>query len=406
MGTGNNDQEGRVARGKVIVLGAHYGALSVVRALGREGLHVILAASDSHDHACHSKFVSELVVAPDPADGGDELLEVLTETKRDWGGALLIPTLDEYVIFVSKNQAELKKRFVFTVQGWELIRTILLKNLLYAAAREAAVPAPKFCVPDSVQDLEQKQDGLCYPCILKPYESRRFSKIYGTKVLMAHNPQELVEKFIDTQQNQLDVMVSEIIPGDDSSIFSYRSYIDSQGELLAEMCTQKLRQYPPRFGQGSVVRTIPMIPEIRAHALRLLRSLGYRGESSAEFRLDCRDDCYKLMEINVRPVVTEWLFVEAGINFPYITYLDLVENTREVPHGYDPEIYWIHNHWEMVNLIRSLRAGHLNLREFFRPYGKKRVFAIPFSEDPAQFLTELYQNGRVALRRMQERSPW
>ena len=388
------------------MLGGHYGGLSVARAFGREGMRVTLVSALPHDHACHSRHVAELVVAPDPAERPEELLKVLMDPNRDWDRALLVPTLDEYVMFVSRNREELKKRFAFAVQDWGLIGNILIKDNLYAAAEAAGIPTPRFCVPDTVAALEKHLDRLHYPCIVKPFESRRFSVIYGTKVLMAHSPQELVEKFSDARQHGLDVMVSEIIPGDDCSIFSYRSYIDSRGGLLAEMCTQKLRQYPRRFGQGSVVRTIPIIGEIRDYGLRLLRGLGYRGESSAEFRLDHRDNCYKLMEINVRPVVTEWLFVAAGMNFPYLTYLDLVKDVRKPPEGYDTELHWIHNHWEIVNLVRSLRAGELNLREFFGLYGKKRVLVAPFFEDPVHFMSELYQCGRLALKRVEEGSPW
>jgi predicted ATP-grasp superfamily ATP-dependent carboligase len=106
--------------GKVIVLGASYGALAVVRALAKEGIPVILMFSDPHDHACHSRFTSQRVRIPNPMDDSEGLLALLMETKEDWDGALLIPTLDEYVIFVSQNRTELQKRYVFTVRDWDV----------------------------------------------------------------------------------------------------------------------------------------------------------------------------------------------------------------------------------------------------------------------------------------------
>lgn len=397
------DSDGRAGHTRAVVLGGHYGALSVARALGGQGLGVAVVATDRDDHACHSRFVSEVVVAPDPAEDSDGLLKVLMGSDEAWSGALLVPTLDEYVTWVSQNRAELGRKFVFAVQGWDVIEPIVSKNLLYATARGLGVPMPDFLVPDSVSSLDAWRDERHYPCILKPYESRRFSEIYGTKVLIARDHEELVRKYADTQDHMLDVMVCEIIPGEDSSIFTYHSYIDSRGEVLAEICTQKLRQYPSGFGQGSVVRTVPMIAEIRAHALALLRASGYRGESSTEFRLDSRDGRYKLMEINTRPIVYERLLVEAGVNLPHITYRDLVEDVRQAPEAYETDLHWIHNHWEFVNLVRLVKSGHLGLGRFLQPYGKKRVYAVPFFDDPVHFLREIGHNGALALRRIRER---
>jgi predicted ATP-grasp superfamily ATP-dependent carboligase len=396
-------KKGIGVRRKAIVLGGHYSALNVVRALGQNGIQVIVLSQSPHDHACHSKFVTEQVVIPDPVKNSDELLELLMGIERDWDGALLIPSLDPFIIFVSQNRSMLKKRFFFTVQNWDVIDRIINKNKLYPIAQGLDIPTPKIFLPESVQFIKERQSEMFYPCILKPNETHKFREVYGGKVLFVDNYQELIKMYVDTKQHGLEVMISEIIPGDDTSIFSYRSYIDSHGEVLAEMCTQKLRQYPTGFGQGSVVRTIPMIPEVRNQALKLLRKLSYRGQSSTEFRLDSRDGQYKLMEINTRPVVTEWLFVKAGINFPYLTYLDLVEDIREKPAAYLLELYWIHNIWESMTFVNSLVAGNLNLGSFFDPYWKKKVFILSFFEDPLHFLIEIFQYSKKAITRVLKR---
>lgn len=391
---------------KAIVLGESYGALAVTKALGKEGIQIILLASEprSNDHTCFSKFVSKRVTIPNPMDDSERLLRILMESGEDWDGALLIPTIDEYVIFLSQNSGELKKRFIPVVQDWELTKKIINKDTLYIQAQEIGVPTPRVYAPDSIEFLHEKRNYFSYPCILKPDESHIFDRIYGKKNFVIHDFHELVEKFTETHQDKLRMTVSEIIPGDDSAIYSYRSYIDSQGNVLAEMCTQKLRQYPPIFGRGSVVRTIPMIQEIRELALNLLRSFPYWGFSSTEFKLDHRDNRYKLMEINIRPVATSWLFIAAGINFPYITYLDHVENVRSPQLTYDEQLCWINLQWEIVNLIEFLKSGKLNLRRFFKPYGKNRVFAVSFSDDPKHFLMETYFAVIKALKGLKKRT--
>jgi predicted ATP-grasp superfamily ATP-dependent carboligase len=195
------------------------------------------------------------------------------------------------------------------------------------------------------------------------------------------------------------MMISEIIPGDDSQFFHYRSYIDGKDNVLAEICTQKLQQIPPGFGVARVSRTVPMIDALRVHTLDLLRSLHYRGVSSAEYKYDTRDEQYKLIEINSRPVIPELLFTEAGVNFSHISYLDLVEGVqRDVP-AYDPEIYWIDQFGEFYEMVRTFAGGRPAFGNYFRPYRKHRmVFCVPFFKDPLPALVRAAELIRLLMR--------
>ena len=203
----------------------------------------------------------------------------------------------------------------------------------------------------------------------------------------------MIEKFAEARHHELDVMVSEIIPGADSDLYHYRSYIDSQGSILAEMCTKKLRQHPPGFGVACVSKTIPMIHEIRQLALKLLRHFAYQGESSVEFKLDNRNNRYKLMEINIRPVLPELHFVAAGINFPFITYLDLVEGLKTERLVYDTDIYWIQNFSDTREFLRNLRFRKISLNDYLLPYRKRKVFCVPFFDDPMPFVMTSVEMG-------------
>jgi predicted ATP-grasp superfamily ATP-dependent carboligase len=375
--------------GKAIVLGQTKTALGVIHALASEGVKVIyLSTSQSNGDFSHfSRFVSQYVKVPSPKDGRDELIQLLMGTKQDWKGALLIPTNDLSVTFVSQNRDALGTRYVIPVQKWDIVRRILNKRSLYLKAKEIGVPTPRFLFPDSVESLLRKQNYLRYPCILKPFESWRFAEIFGKKVLIVNNFEELINKYMLTQHHNIDVMVSEIITGADSCFYHYRCYIDRKSSVLSEMCTQKLQQTPPVFGVARVSKTIPMIEEIRQLALSLLKSFSYNGVSSTEFKFDIRDKKYKLIEINVRPVLPERLFIEAGVNFPYITYLDYVEKIKPPASSYTSEIYWIDLFEEISELIRMLAGKKFLISNYLWPYRKKRkVLCIPFLYDPLPFV--------------------
>jgi predicted ATP-grasp superfamily ATP-dependent carboligase len=372
---------------KVIVMGGGAAALGVSRALALKDIEVIFLSTRPNDFARFTKFATRSIKAPSPINNSNELLELLMDTKEDWDGALLIPTIDSCVVFISQNREILSRRYIPAVQEWSIIKKIIDKGSLYRQAQQIGVPTPRILFPESNPSSIPRQGDISYPCILKPHQTTRFYSIFKKKVLIIKNYDDLVRLLPEVRHNNIDVMVSEIIPGPDHNLFHYRSFLDREGNVLAEMCTQKLRQHPPVFGQASASRTIPMIQEIRSYALKLLRSFSYHGVSSTEFKFDVRDNKYKLMEINNRPVLPERHFLAAGINFPYITYLDFVENVKIPKPDYKTEIYWIHNFFEIREFWRGLRSRNLNFRDFLEPYRKReKVFAVPLFDDPLPFL--------------------
>jgi len=375
-----------------VVLGHGDIALGVVRALAQSGVKVIYVSTATRDHAWFSKFISDRVRAPSLKDNGRELLGRLLKTRKNWDGALLMPCNDVSVSFISRNRDALKARYIPTVQGWDVISRIMNKRLLYLHAQEIGIPLAKVSFPDSIKSLAKHDDTLGYPCILKPYESHSFFDVYQKKVRVVHNPKELIEKFSDAQRHNVGVMVSEIVPGEDDCLFNYHSYVDTQGNVLAEMCLQKLRQHPVGLGVSCLSKTIPMIREVRAAALKLLKSFDYRGLSTVEFKYDSRDNQYKLMEINVRPVLQERLCMAAGMDLSSIAYLDLVEGVKKRITSYSHEIYWQHS---FLELIRLLYYRNLTLQSFLWPRTKNRVACVPLIDDPLPFVVKSWHCGGI-----------
>jgi predicted ATP-grasp superfamily ATP-dependent carboligase len=392
---------------KAIILGHGDAALGVLGALASVDIDCIyLSTSTNRREFSHfSRFPLDFMRAPSPRYESDKLLELLMETDKNWDGALLIPTSDYSVEFVSKNRDRLSTRYVPAVTDWETVGRILNKHSLYVQARQIGVPLPAFILPDNPEALEEYGRHLDYPCILKPSDSSRFYEIFHKKVTIINSFDELMTHYEETRRHNLNVMVSEIIPGEDSRLFHYRSYRDRNGGVLAEMCTQKLRQFPPHFGVARISKTVPLIQEIRQPALALLDQFSYRGISSIEFKRDSRDEQYKLIEINVRPVVPERLFVAAGINFPYIAYRDLIDNVQVTGTQYEAEVYWINLFSDIYEFTRTMGKGKFPVKEYFIPYRKKRkVYCMSLRDDPIPFLvrgTDLIKTiSGVAVKRL------
>jgi predicted ATP-grasp superfamily ATP-dependent carboligase len=381
---------------KALILGSGFVVYGAIRALGLHGIQIIHISSKRLDFARFSKFVHKSVVAPSASNRSIELLSILINLPKEYDGALILPTDDDNVVFVSKNRNILAQRYVPAPQDWKVIGKIIDKKTLYIEAQKINIPTPDVFFPESVDDIWRIQNDLSFPCILKPYQTPGFKLVFKKKVLIIKNFKELVQQFRMVRKHNLDVMISEIIPGADNQLFHYRSYIDDQGEILAEMCTQKLRQHPPGFGMACAAKTIPIRSETKFLSQSLLKHLGYQGESSVEFKFDQRDNQYKLMEINVRPVLPESHFIAAGINFPYITYMDLVEKEKKKKAGYKNDIYWINNITDAWEFLRNLNSKNFNFIEFFYPYRQRKVFCIPFFSDPLPLIMISLKIGNLA----------
>ena len=364
----------------VLILGTGVITLGVIQSYGKAGIEVIHLTSKQDDPGSFSKYVGKRIIVPQTSKE-KELLECLCRLPKELRGALLDVTHDPGVVFISRNHSILAKHYILVTPPWKNVRGIINKNMLYMKAHEMGVPTPKTLCPDTIDDLDQEIDGFKYPCILKPYQTPDFYNIYERKVLIVDDPISLRNKFAEVLHHGLKVMISEIIPGPDSNIFAYISYIDCSGRVPADVCVQKIQQHPRHFGVGSVVKTVPMNPEMREYSLRLLSENGYYGISDAEFKFDNRDKKFKLIEINTRSTLFNQIFRRAGINFSSIQYEDKVNKRKLAFNSYQTGVYWIHGFFYAKEFWKNFKISSAPIRSFFYPYLKKKIFAVPCFSD-------------------------
>ena len=363
---------------KAIVTGSNELGLSIIKGLGKKKIPIIALYYDEEDVGQYSKYVENKVKSPSPRTNPDEFLRFLIKQGKEWQGSFLIPNGDDALELLSKNKKVLSKYYVVAVNDWKVTGVFLEKKLTYALAKKAGVPFPETLYPDSIKFLEKHKKEFVYPCILKPLESHKFYKIYKQKMFRVKDFNELKARFKHIHKNNLKVMICEIIPGrDHDSLFHFSCYRHSDGEFVANMCRQKLRQNPPSFGVARVVKTIPMISELRKYSHSMLRKAGYYGPCQCEFKNDPRTSKFKLIEVNGRISLPDTLLQKAGMNFPYMFYMDLVENKKIRVKDYKKDLYWIDFFTDFSNtLLRHNQESYLTLKDYLRPYFKKKVFAV------------------------------
>ena len=103
------------------------------------------------------------------------------------------------------------------------------------------------------------------------------------------------------------VILQEYVPGPPTEHFFIDGFMDQHHSVRARFARQRLRMYPPDFGNSTYMVSVPIATVQPAmDALEtLLRHLHYRGIFSAEYKRDPRDGKFHLIEVNARP----WWYV-------------------------------------------------------------------------------------------------
>ena len=382
---------------KVIILNATELGYQVIKALGKHGIRSIVIYDQEKDEiGRYSKYVLESIKVPRFIEDPDLLLSFLMSKKEEWSGTLIIPTKDYGVEFLSANKSELSKHYIIPTPDLDVVNNIVNKKNLYKIAEEAGIATPKIFSPKSEDELDAIRHQITFPCLLKPGVGHLFFRKFDFKMLEIHNYDDLLTHYKNFTNNfrndEYELMVCEIIPGPDSrNMIQYVSYLDQSGEVLAAMTSIKLRQDPPRYGQGRIIRS-DRTDEVHEQSLRLLRELGYYGFSEIEWKYDPRDGQFKLIEINPRFIFYIGLCVSCGINFPYIQYLELVKRRKMKVTSFRENVYWIHLYKDILHSVLHHNMEDLTMEEYIAPYLRKKVFAVLNLEDPQPFYQQWKQH--------------
>jgi D-aspartate ligase len=384
-----------------IVLGTHTMGLGVIRALGKMGVPVIAVTYDHKDMGYSSKYVMEKIAAPHPEQSEEEFLNLLVGVATRYRGCFLVPVSDLTLEFVSKSKEILQQFCIVASTEWQITSKFLHKKHTHAIADSIGIPAPKTVTISRLLDLENIMDEITFPCLIKPSQSHRFFEKFNQKMTIASNFDQMWQECEVALEAGLEIMLQEIIPGDDSEGANYNSYF-WDGQPLVEFTAQQIRNAPQNYGSPCVVLS-KKIPEVIDAGRRILKAMGFYGYSCTEFKFDRRDGIYKLMEVNGRHNLSTQLAVTSGINFPWIHYQHLVNGVLPSPQEFRERVYWIDCFRDITNSPRAMTKGKKSIVDFLHPYYSEHVFAVFDLNDLKPFITRvvalLRRAGSALLRR-------
>jgi len=285
---------------KIIVLGAFVNALGIIRALGKtKQYHLIAIGRDNKKNIARwSKYLNEMVCLGEK----DTEIDVLLRNEDEWKNAYIIPTSDDNVRQLQINFERLSGCYTPLVDS-KNIDIILSKKKFAKMCTDANIPVPKHY---------SSYDEIECPVIFKP-ENEQAKQLFRDKfnkgILVINNKSELPS--LDKDVLEMSV-IQQFVSGND--LFFTGGY-SHKGEVKLIMVAKKIIQRPPHGGDTAVAMSVHN-NQLVEYSKRLLKEIGYTGLFDIEFKYNCLERDFYVIEMNPRSA--KWISFLELLGLPVI----------------------------------------------------------------------------------------
>jgi D-aspartate ligase len=379
------------------VCGGCFLGLGIVRSLGMQGIPVCVI-DDEYSISGHSRFATHSVRVANLRDE-QAIVETVLGVGARLGlvGWLLYPSRDEMVAAFSRHRSRLGEQFRVATPGWDTVRWAWDKRNTYRLAAELGIPTPRTWNPHDVTELEEVD--IEPPYAIKPAIKEHFFYATKAKAWRADTRAELEARYRQAAAlvGPEEVIIQELVPGDGRHQYAYCAFF-KDGNAVGVMMARRRRQHPPGFGRASTFVETVDIPELETYSERFLRAIDAYGLVEVEYKLDPRDGQYKLLDVNLRAWGYHSLGARAGVDFPYLLFLDQM-GERVEPCRARPDVRWIRLVTDLPTAVVELASGRLNLRSYLRSIRASDVESVFSRADPLPSLVEIALIPYLSIRR-------
>jgi predicted ATP-grasp superfamily ATP-dependent carboligase len=386
---------------RVLILdGSQRSALAAVRSLGRR-LEAVVAEEASPCLAGRSRFAAGLLRYPPPATAPGAFQEWLVAECQRGSYEMVLPLTDLTVPLVLPRRAEIEPWARLPFVSLETYERASDKPQLLALAAELGLPVPRSLSVARPGELDASQVSLRYPLVVKPQRSKTplGAEVLSAGAAHASSPEELARLLAaHPVLSRVPVLIQEKVEGEGVGLFA----LCQEGRPVRLFAHRRLMEKPPSGGVSVLCESIPLDPQVRELALRLLEALNWHGAAMVEFRQG-RDGVPYLMEINARFWGSLQLAVDCGLDFPYDLYLlargerlDLAESHYRVGRRCRWLLGCLDHYYLRLKTGQLLRTSG----QWSSKWGETSDFVFR-RDDPGPFFWELrsYLGAALGLRR-------
>jgi predicted ATP-grasp superfamily ATP-dependent carboligase len=294
----------------------------------------------------------------------------------------MIPTADDEVLRISENRQKLEEFFLFVLADHWILQSCVEKRHFYPLVEKLGFPSPLTFFPESLQEVETLSRELEFPFLVKPSRSLAFQEKFHRKSFVIKSKEDLDRVIRALEDTGLHVLLQEIIPG--NQFHEVYFYFNPRGELVAQCGWDRIRQFPPGFGNGTFCRnTFRSEPAELGEAF--LTKVGFCGLAAVEFVCDPRNHQFKLIEVNPRTTLQNRLPAACGVDLEWLAYLDLIgKEVKPVPPP-DTGNLWVDDFTDL--LPRMARRVPDNSESPHSP--RRKVRSIACWDDPLPLLARM-----------------
>jgi D-aspartate ligase len=190
-----------------------------------------------------------------------------------------------------------------------------------------------------MEEAREMEDVVAYPAFVKGAFANLLYGAFHAKGFKVANAVELQQRFAEGFAAGVEALVQTVVEGPATKLTSVCVYCAAgSGEIVSDFVVRKVRQAPPAFGVGTMVETVSH-PEVAEMGRSLCRALGYTGIAEIEFKRGL-DGVPRWIEINPRLWERASLATRAGVDFPYLPYLDLTGAEIPATQGCSRGLRW------------------------------------------------------------------
>jgi len=379
-----------------IVIGGSANALSIARSLGRRGVQVRIVNSPGNESA-YSRYARFYPIAS--GAGFEAAVEefLLGAAGAELQGSVLLTASDEGINVLAANRDELARRYRLDLSDAKGAVAMLDKRATYEIARAAGVATPRFWRIGSAADIETVRGDLVFPLIVKPLHTHVAEYAFGAKFVLVTSLDELGLALAGLADAGIASFLVEHVPGPDTNLASYYTYLDEDGEPQFDFTKRIIRRSPSGMGLATYHVT-DRVEGLREPALALLRAAGVRGVANVEFKTDPRDGTRRLMECNARFTAANCLLTSAGVDLSWYVYARACGLPLPAMDSYRTGVTL----WDPVRDLKSyhqLRGrGEIDRRTYVRSVLRRQTLPTFAWDDPQPAIRKLVHQLRSAAR--------
>ncbi|SBV32772.1 protein of unknown function [uncultured Sphingopyxis sp.] len=371
-------------RHAAVVFGGYVNGYSIIRELSDGGVDSIFLIDNRRSIGSFSNRISKFIKVEKDSE---RYIEILERISKDYEFLVIFPTADDHIEILSGIESKISE-FSFLPFNERTSKKYLDKIAQYAACEKADVPFPKTFEISQKHDLKLLE-SMAYPVIVKPRSREDLGKDVFRNLVLNSDSDLSKNKAVleDILLRGIKLMASEIVPGEDDTIYAYTAYRSRDGVLLNEWAGRKLSQYPQHFGVfSSASNEAP--PEVVALGRKLIEAMDVIGIVEPEFKYDSRDGQYKLMEVNLRSMMWHRLGNLCGVRLQLSQWKDALGLNVDRDHQEtEKKIHLVYMKHEILNLLSD--------RKYFPTFwrnlrgAQERHFAIFNWKDPMPAICDI-----------------